>query len=67
MERIFTKAVGKRFPKGSVHDFPQATWEGIARSANEALDDFSQPLTREPMAMVEGRKAKSPPQRAAGA
>lgn len=43
MNREFTREVG-RFAKGTVKNYPLATWKGIAHSAAADLDDFSRQI-----------------------
>lgn len=48
MVRVFTKNVknGKvvRWAKGTTADYPKFTWDQIAESLGEDLDDFSTPV-----------------------
>jgi len=40
MERVFKKDIG-RFKKGDSRNYPQPVWEGIAKSAKQALTDIT--------------------------
>lgn len=40
MLREFTQPVG-RFQKGEHRDYPQTTWDQLARSVNRSLDKFT--------------------------
>lgn len=42
MRRVITRNLGKRLIVGKVYNFPYQTWEGIAKSANMDLDEFSE-------------------------
>lgn len=46
MLREFTKDMGKdnRYPKGSQHDFPQSTWDDMAKSAGLPLWRFTKKI-----------------------
>jgi hypothetical protein len=58
MERIFTADVGQHFKAGDVRDYPQPTWEMIARSAKRDLDSFSRPVLEAAQAQVIERRKR---------
>ncbi len=55
MQRVFTRAVGVRWQRGDIRDYPTATWTGLAKSSDCSVDDFSEPV--EEMASNESRLA----------
>lgn len=42
MRRVITQNLGKRLIVGKVYNFPNQTWEDIARAAKMDLDEFSE-------------------------
>ncbi len=45
MQRMFLQDVG-RYKAGEIRDYPQGIWTDIARSAGQALDRFTKPVTQ---------------------
>lgn len=68
MERAFTEDVKKlngeiKYPAGAVRDFSHDTWNGIARSLQRPLDDFTEMTNKEVQMRTptSARKARSAP------
>tara|TARA_Y100000310_G_scaffold171492_2_gene171690 strand:+ start:4135 stop:4344 length:210 start_codon:yes stop_codon:yes gene_type:complete len=68
MELVFTQTIkrvnGATWPKGYIADYPQSTWDGIAKSLGEPLDSFTRTV-EEAASKGVASKAKSKPRKKA--
>lgn len=56
VERVFTKDVGRNFHEGEKRDYPQSTWDQIAKNAKQKLDKITKLVTHVEPSATETKK-----------